>query len=260
MILRHLDLFSGIGGFALAARMAGGYDTVAFCELDRYCRKVLGWNFPGVPVHPDIKTFDPKPYEGNIDIITGGYPCQPFSVAGRRAGGKDPRHLWPYMLRIVRDIRPPWVLCENVVGHITLGLDEVLTALATEGYSAMPFVIPACAVDSPQRRDRVWVVAHSTSLVMENIPDSPMAEGPREAQVGSSDDRCHLCGGEGWPPEPGVDRMAYGIPHRVDRTKGLGNAIVPQVAARILRAIYTTTLHSTTICKRKYNQLKSSGQ
>ena len=132
--MQHLDLFSGIGGFALAARWAG-IETVGFCEIEDFPRKVLAKNFPGIKIHEDIKDLNGEEYEG-IDIITGGYPCQPFSVAGKRRGTEDNRHLWPEMLRVVQQARPDWVVCENVAGHITMGLDEVLADLGNEGYTS----------------------------------------------------------------------------------------------------------------------------
>ena len=155
----HLDLFSGIGGFALAAGWAG-YRTVGFCEVEDYPRRILSKRFSGVPIHGDIRELDGSDYQG-VTLITGGYPCQPFSQAGKRQGAADDRHLWPEMLRVVKQARPAWVLAENVAGHITLGLDEVLADLEGEGYAARAVVIPACAVDAPHRRDRVWIVARN---------------------------------------------------------------------------------------------------
>ena len=153
----HLDLFSGIGGFALAAGWAG-YRTVGFCEVEDYPRRILSKRFSGVPIHGDIRELDGAAYRG-VTLITGGYPCQPFSQAGKRKGAADDRHLWPEMLRVVKQARPAWVLAENVAGHITMGLDEVLADLEGEGYAARAVVVPACAVDAPHRRDRVWIVA-----------------------------------------------------------------------------------------------------
>jgi len=155
----HLDLFSGIGGFALAAGWAG-YRTVGFCEVEDYPRRILSKRFSGVPIHGDIRELDGAAYRG-VTLITGGYPCQPFSQAGKRQGAADDRHLWPEMLRVVKQARPAWVLAENVAGHITMGLDQVLADLEAEGYACRAVVVPACAVDAPHRRDRVWIVAES---------------------------------------------------------------------------------------------------
>ena len=155
----HLDLFSGIGGFALAAGWAG-YNTIGFCEIEDYPRRVLSSRFSGVPIHGDIRELDGSVYRG-VSLITGGYPCQPFSAAGKRGGASDDRHLWPQMLRVIKQARPVFVVAENVAGHITLGLDEVLADLESEGYAGRAIVVPACAVNAPHRRDRVWIIAKS---------------------------------------------------------------------------------------------------
>lgn len=157
-----LDLFSGIGGFSLGLERAG-MRTVAFCEIDPYCRKVLAKHWPEIPCHDDIRTLDPAQYAGAIDLVCGGYPCQPFSQAGKRKGHEDERHIWPEMLRVIQGIRPRYVIAENVAGHIGLGFDEVAASLEAEGFTVWPFVIPACAVDAPHRRDRIWIVANAWS-------------------------------------------------------------------------------------------------
>lgn len=242
----HLDLFSGIGGFALAAQMVGGIKTVGFCEINPYAKKVLAKNFPEIPIHDDVKTLNPKDY-GRIDLITGGYPCQPFSSAGQRKGEDDDRHLWPAMRRIIEESRPRWVLSENVVGHITLGLDQVLAEMESIGYSATATVIPACAVDALHRRDRIWIIAHSAGKHV----DQHVCERPDDQWEGASSNGPALRADAGdhhrWAPEPGVRRVADGIPSRVDRNHGLGNAIVPQVAAEILRCMMRVdSLHNNT--------------
>ena len=157
----HLDLFSGIGGFALAARWAG-IETMQFVENEEFAQKVLTKNFPGVPIHENIKTYRAN---GIVQpfLLTGGYPCQPFSQAGKRRGQNDDRHLWPEMFRIIQECRPTWVLAENVSGHIKLGLEEVLTDLESEGYQSQVFHIGAVAKDAPHRRMRVWIVAYTNS-------------------------------------------------------------------------------------------------
>ena len=161
MTLKILDLFSGIGGFSYAAEvLVGGFETVAFCEYDKKAQEVLKLRWPDVPIYPDIKELD-EPIQA--DIITGGYPCQPFSNAGKRGGEADDRHLWPEMFRIIQLVRPKYVICENVAGHISMGLDSVLSDLETEGYRTEVFVLPACAVDAKHRRDRVWIVCYSES-------------------------------------------------------------------------------------------------
>jgi DNA (cytosine-5)-methyltransferase 1 len=163
--LKVLDLFSGIGGFSIGLEKAG-FETVAFCEIEPYCRGVLERHWPDTPIYGDVKqlTGEQLRADGIVpDVIVGGYPCQPFSVAGRQRGEEDPRHLWPEVHRLIRELRPRWVICENVSGHIKLGLDEVLATLEAEGYTCWPFIIAACSVDAPHKRDRVWIVAHANS-------------------------------------------------------------------------------------------------
>ena len=158
--LKVLDLFSGIGGFSLGLERTGGFETVAFCEIEPFCQQVLRKHWPAVHIFEDVRELTSEQL-GPIDVICGGYPCQPFSQAGKRKGEADDRHLWPEVRRLVASIRPAWCLFENVAGHITLGLDQVLSDLENEGYTCWPLVIPACAVDAPHRRDRVWIVANA---------------------------------------------------------------------------------------------------
>ncbi len=162
MPLRVLDLFSGIGGLSLGLERTGGFETVAFCEIEEYPRQVLAKHWPSVPIHTDVRKLRGEDV-GAVDVICGGYPCQPFSTAGRRQGKKDDRHLWPEFSRLVAELRPSWVIGENVAGHISMGLDDVLSDLEGQGYSCRTFVIPACAVGAPHRRDRTWVVGYSDS-------------------------------------------------------------------------------------------------
>ena len=167
-MLKHLDLFSGIGGFSLGLETAGLVETVAFCDFDEYCQQVLKKNFPGVPVYNDVKELNHERLKADginrIDIITGGYPCQPFSVAGRKKGEQDPRHVWPEMFRLIQELKPTWVIGENVGGHIKLGLDTVLENLESEGYSARTFSISASSIGANHKRERVWIMAHSDEM------------------------------------------------------------------------------------------------
>ena len=159
--LTHLDLFSGIGGFALAAQWAG-FRTIGFSEIEPYACRVLEKNFRGVPNLGDIRKMDCSSI-GDVRLLTGGYPCQPFSSAGKRQGAADDRHLWPAMFGVIKAVRPTWVVAENVAGHISMGLDEVLSDLESIDYAAQPIVIPACAVGAWHRRDRVWIIARAGS-------------------------------------------------------------------------------------------------
>ena len=166
MMLRMLDLFAGIGGFSYAGeKLVGGFETVAFCEYDEHAQKVLRKHWPDTEIIGDIRELanDADRFRGMVDIITGGYPCQPFSLAGVRRGDQDDRHLWPEMFRVIQAVRPRWVIGENVAGHISMGLDTVLSDLETAGYSARCFVIQAIAADARHRRDRCWIVANAHS-------------------------------------------------------------------------------------------------
>ena len=164
--MTHGSLFSGIGGFDLAAEWMG-WQNIFQVEIEEYCQRLLAQNFPNVERHRDIREFDGKQYAGRIDIISGGFPCQPFSQAGKRQGKEDPRHLWPQMLRIISEIEPRWVLGENVSGIFSwsggLVFDEIQSDLADIGYETIPVRIPAVAVGAPHRRDRWWFIAHSKS-------------------------------------------------------------------------------------------------
>ncbi len=382
----HLDLFSGIGGFAIAAQ-ACGYTTIGFCEKEPYAQQILKERFGAVladagctrqsagrirggketagkiqhdrtssvgpTLHDDIFTLNGADYAG-VDLLTGGFPCQPFSVAGKRRGAEDERALWPEMLRVIREAKPAWLIGENVAGIVTMELDNILSDLEGIGYAAWPLVIPACAVDARHRRDRVWIVAHAdrgrgeqrdadkrglskpdaersscgeamantghlcgrgraepaseeraeTSNDGENLADTEGAGLERREQHGTQleselglgkggscprrqlpggwrevvfaaecdpegdglcpcgfdySDGCSQPGptqdgyeyterdgvlygrpeetGAQWLPEPELGRVAHGIPNRAHRLRGLGNAIVPQVAFEIIRAI-----------------------
>jgi len=229
--MKVLDLFSGIGGFSLGFERAG-MKTVAFCEIEEYPRKVLKKHWPNVPCYPDIRELTAEQLENDgitVDLICGGYPCQPFSHAGKRQGKEDDRHLWPEYLRLIRELRPRWVIGENVAGHISMGLDDVLSDLEGEGYSWEAFVIPATSVGLPQGRERVWFMAH------------PMQGKRQMARIAS---------GGWWKPEqiswhemgemqatPDFLGNVDGLPSRMDRNRALGNAVVPQIPEIIGLAI-----------------------
>jgi DNA (cytosine-5)-methyltransferase 1 len=160
----HLGLFEGIGGFSLAARWMG-WETLAWCEWNEFGQKVLKYHFPKAEGFGDITKTDFTKYANTIDILTGGFPCQPYSVAGKQLGTEDERHLWPQMLRAIREIQPCYVVGENVSGLVNwnggLVFEQVQIDLANEGYEILPFILPACAINAPHRRDRVWFIAYS---------------------------------------------------------------------------------------------------
>ena len=165
MVMRLLDLFSGIGGFSYAAeKLVGGYETVAFCEQDEFCQQVLRKHWKHVPIYDDVRTIDATRL-GTIDIVAGGFPCQAVSQAGLQKATEDDRWLWDEMLRIIQDCKPKWIIGENVVGLININqgilFEQVQTDLEKEGYSVQSVVIPAASKNAPHRRDRVWIIAHS---------------------------------------------------------------------------------------------------
>ena len=164
--MRHGSLFSGIGGFDLASDWMG-WENVFHCEWNEFGQKVLKYYWPKAITYNDITKTDFTIHRGSIDILTGGFPCQPYSSAGKRLGKEDSRHLWPEMLRTIREIQPTWVVGENVRGLTNwnngLVFDEVQADLEAEGYQVTPFLLPACAVNAPHRRDRIWFVAYSSS-------------------------------------------------------------------------------------------------
>jgi len=209
--------------------------TVAFCERDEFCTKILNKHWPDVPVHSDVRQLDGKQYQNSIDVVAGGFPCQPFSVAGKRLGSEDDRHLWPEMLRIIRECRPRWVIGENVSGFVKMALDDVSSDLEGEGYTVRTFVLPACAVEARHRRDRVFIVAHTISPRSE--ARLPRQESGKERHARKpdheSDQRLRWETGSDWATEPSVGRVADGVPNRVDRIKSLGNAVVPQLIQAI---------------------------
>ncbi len=164
--MRHGSLFSGIGGFDLAAEWAG-WQNVFNCEIDKFCRKVLKHYWPNAEQFEDITNADFTEWNGKIDVLSGGFPCQPYSTAGKRKGKDDARHLWPSMLRVIQQVRPRWVVGENVYGLVSWNggavFDEVCADLENNGYTVWPVVFPACGVNAPHRRDRVWFVAYAES-------------------------------------------------------------------------------------------------
>lgn len=229
--MTHVDLFSGIGGFALAARWAG-FRTVCFSEIDDYASAVLRKHWPSVPNLGDIIKANFSPYTG-ATLLTGGFPCQPFSVAGKRAGASDDRFLWPRMLEVIAAVQPTWIVGENVTGIIRMELDRVLADLEGQGYSAFPLNIPAVAVDAKHRRDRVWIVANLNGQGLSKSREYRETESQAEDFIVQS----ATSGFPGREAYPELLRGVHGLPRRVDRIKCLGNAIVPQVAFEILKAI-----------------------
>ena len=272
-----LDLFSGIGGFSVGLEKVG-FKTIAFCEKDTYCQEVLKTHWKNIKIYGDVKEITKERFEADgfelPDIITGGFPCQPFSVAGLQAGTSDDRYLWPEMFRIIKEFKPRWIIAENVRGIINiqdgLAFERVCTDLESEGYEVQPFNIPAAGVGAPHKRERIWFVAHTNSDDGRSRSSSESQKGEtrmehrssskRQYEQKSSEDVAHTerTGPQGyreehrlrqsseeiqtsrngwWSVEPNVGRVAHGVQGRIHRLKGLGNAIVPQIAEEIGKAI-----------------------
>lgn len=240
----HLDLFSGIGGFALAAGWAG-FRTIAFVERDPYCQRVLAKNWPNVACYSDIHNFSGRSLRP-ITLLTGGFPCQPFSCAGEQRGKDDDRFLWPEMVRVIRATEPHWVIGENVAGLDGLGLDDCISELEASGYEvAPPFEIPACAVGAPHRRNRIWIIAHRNTIRVENKKTHDRGSEHQShngialwsGPLPSTEDQSWHREPTWFSREPGLARLVHGVRTRSQRLESSGNAIVPQVAYQILKAI-----------------------
>jgi DNA (cytosine-5)-methyltransferase 1 len=275
--MRHGSLFSGIGGFDLAAEWCG-WENVFHCEWNPFGQKVLKHHFPNSISYNDITKTDFTIHKGAIDILSGGFPCQPYSSAGKRLGKEDERHLWPEMLRAIREIQPSWVVGENVRGLTNwnggLVFDEVQTELEAEGYEVLPFLLPACAINAPHRRDRIWFVANTSSIGFRKHGEGERLQfkTPR-TQFGMDNENAAntknigqkyalengelerrrfrqlykrnvwdtfpsvsaICGGDdGLPKE--LDNITFSK-WRQESLKAYGNAIVPQVAYQIFKSI-----------------------
>ena len=272
MTLTVGSLFSGIGGLDLGLERAG-MKVIWNSEIDPYACRVLAKHWPEVPNVGDIKRVDWR----NIvrpDVICGGYPCQPFSHAGKRQGEEDPRHLWPWVREAIRILRPRYAILENVRGHLSLGGSTVLNEITALGYNAEWRIVSAASVGANHRRDRLFIVAHSISNFSnggryfdrcKSFKNGATIQNPlsrsggvmADAEIFGSQGRSHLADRENsfsrhciegsnsgsgsigywWKHEPNVGRVADGVPSRVDRLRGLGNAVVPQVAEVIGRLV-----------------------
>jgi DNA (cytosine-5)-methyltransferase 1 len=254
--LTHGSLFSGIGGFDLAAEWMG-WENKFHCEWNEFGQKVLKYYWPNSELFTDITKSDFKKYANQIDILTGGYPCHPSSSAGKRLGKADKRHLWPEMLRVITEVSPRYVVGENVRGLTSwnrgMVFDEVCTDLENLGYSVAPFVIPASSKNAPHQRERVWLVAYSDSVRL-NQCDSEHEKYTGKTGFHAFDDvNAIIDHWKRFPTEPPVCGPNDGLPTELDgitfpkwRTesiKAYGNAIVPQVVYEIFKSIqqYETT-------------------
>lgn len=274
--MTHGSLFSGIGGFDLAAQWMG-WKNIFHCEIEEFPRKILNHYWPDAISYGNIKKTDFSIHNGNIDILTGGFPCQPYSQAGKRLGKEDERHLWPEMLRAITEIKPRWIVGENVYGIVNwnggMVFEEVQAQLEDEGYTVQPYVLPAAAVGAPHRRDRVWFVAYSGLQRPEERQEQPVGfiELCEERNTANSDYKrlqggkkqrgietgrqkphellagCFRTEWKEFPTQSPVCSRDDGISTRLDgitfpkwrneSIKAYGNAIVPQVAIQIFKAI-----------------------
>lgn len=289
--MNHIGLFEGVGGFSLAAKWMG-WTTKAWCEWNPFGQQVLRYHYPEAEGHGDITKTDFTKYANTIDILTGGFPCQPFSTAGKRKGTEDERYLWPEMLRAIREVQPRWIVGENVAGLINwdggLVFDTVHTDLEAEGYEVTPFLLPACAVNAPHRRDRIWFVAYAGSKqfqkrtpfgnsthseeeragmdnrikLQSNIRDAANSNSYKRCErglhtPGQKETKRHVstrnarsdeqATWHNFPTQPPLcsrnDGLSTGLSgitfskHRNESIKAYGNAIVPQVAFEIFKAI-----------------------
>lgn len=234
--MRHLDLFSGIGGFAYAVDQVFGDVTHTFCDNEPFAQKVIKRHWPESKIYGDIREIKAE----KAEIVTGGFPCQPFSHAssGRR-GREDNRYLWPEMLRVIQLSQPAWVIAENVGGILTIedGLvfEQVCLDLEANGYEVQPFIIPAVAVNAPHRRDRVWFVAYTLDQRRQRGFSETLQRQP--ARKGQSKGSPKIWAGGRPIPEPRTVGVDDGVPNRTHRIRALGNAIVPQVAMEIMRGM-----------------------
>ena len=224
------SLFSGIGGLESVLE-AAGMKTIWQCERDPYARAILAQNFPGVPCYDDITRLDPDAIE-RPELLCGGFPCQPHSLLGKRAGSADERDMWGEFVRIIDRLRPRWVVAENVASILTTDngrfFKRILADLDALGFDAEWSVISACAVGAPHTRDRLFIVSHANGQQYKS--NSPALGRQATAPV-------YPGGRAEWPPEPTISRVAYGIPNRLDRIRCLGNAVVPAVAETLGRLI-----------------------
>lgn len=247
--LRVLDLFSGIGGFSLGLERTGGFETVAFCEIEEFQRRVLAKHWPGVPCYHDVRELSANTLGRDgiaVDVICGGFPCQNVSVAAAAHGGHlgldgDKSGLWFEYERLINELRPEWIIIENVRDLVRRGLDQVLRGLAAIGYDAEWQVLPGYAVGAPQARQRVWIIAYPRGKrvagLFQSIGPCAFRQG-RESGAPDLLDIAHSAfGGDDRFPQPllrGVDDRPA---HWMDRVGACGNAVIPQIPELIGSAI-----------------------
>lgn len=248
--MRHGSLFSGIGGFDLAAQWMG-WENVFQVEINSYCQDKLKDNFSGLEIYGDVRKFTGTKFRGAVDIVTGGFPCQPFSTAGSQKGSKDDRYLWPEMLRVIREIQPSYIVAENVYGIINqergVVFETVCAQMEAEGYEVQPVIIPACAIGAQNRRDRVWFIGKfSDSSSLRQTGNQKLSQGQQHSQRREAqyfiDPLYSLSTTEYVRGESSFSGSADGLPGELDEVEAYGNAINPYVAFEIFKAIETVSL------------------
>ena len=238
--LSVIDLFSGIGGFSLGLESTGHFETVEFWETDPFCQEVLRKHWKDVPIYEDVRYFGLNRQPTQADVVCGGFPCQPFSVAGKRKGADDERYLWEAMFRVVQEAKPSWVVCENVKGLINYGLERMVSDLEREGYSVQTFLIGAEGLGLPHKRERVFVVAYSEDNRRNRRCLSAGDDKKKSCKRKTITSSGFVFREDGAEALSRVCRNYYGIPSKLDkgkRLKALGNAVVPQIIMRIGEAI-----------------------
>ena len=237
--MNELALFAGTGGGILGGILSG-FRTVCAVETNKYCQAVLLQRqadkiLPYFPIWDDVRTFDGTKWRGVVDIITAGFPCQPFSLAGKRQQENDERNMWPDTIRIIREVRPRFILLENVPGLLSSGYyQRIFAEIAEAGYLFRWEIISAADVGAPHLRKRLWITGVLSNTNNQRLERYGISKVENQGKRGQNAD---LVRPTWWDTEPGLGRVAHGIPNRVDRIKALGNAIVPQVAYQIIRNI-----------------------
>lgn len=291
--MQIIDTFSGIGGFSYAGSLLG-WRTVQFCEMNEFCNKILSYYWPGVPIHTDIKTLTANQIINNglydkeeTTILTGGVPCQPWSVAGKRKGEEDDRNLWPQTIKLIGSLHPDFAVLENVPGFLTWNkevfLEQMLTSLEAEGYEVFPVVLPACGVNAPHKRERVWFIAYfknsdeRLSIRTQKANTKFRINGINEFTTNTKKQRFQKRNGEqvpdgthatikrhnsllcwqNFPTQSPLCSRDDGFSSRLDgitfpkwrneSIKAYGNAIVPQVALQIFKAIEEFVLNENKV-------------
>jgi len=233
--MKVLDLFSGIGGFSLGLERAG-METVAFCEVEPHARAIIKKHWPDILIHDDIRNLDARKYEGVIDVVCGGFPCQPYRVAGKQKGSDDDRDLWSEMLRVIAECKPRWVIGETSPNLLNMVFNKIKTDLEKIGYEVgEPLCIPACAVNADHRRQRAWICAHANHVGLQRGSDEKV-QGRFGLQIKPTGifptDRSRSV-----LSKPRNLRSYHGVPCGVDIIKRLGNSVLPQIPEIIGRGI-----------------------